>query len=60
VVLKDRNGDELNDDGTRHRDNWFLQQIDRANFTALDRKMDAERRERERRNDEFWERHGRK
>jgi len=52
-MLRDRDGDELNDDGTRKCDNWFRQQRDIANFTAFDRRMEAEQREREEKDERF-------
>jgi hypothetical protein len=35
-------------------DTWFQQQRDRANFTAMNRKFEAENAERTRKSDEFW------
>ena len=54
MSLRDRQGHELHDDGTRVGDTWFQQQRDRANFTAMGRKFDAENAERKRKIDEFW------
>ena len=55
MSLRDRQGRELSDDGTRVGDTWFQQQRDRANFTAMSRKFEAENSKRRQENDEFWE-----
>ncbi len=52
-TLRDHDGNELHNDGTRRMDNTLLQIIDRANGTArrrLDEAEDLQRREREK----FW------
>lgn len=54
MSLRDRQGHKLNDDGTRVGDTWFQQQRDRANFTAMSRKFEAENLERRQKNEEFW------
>lgn len=45
--LKNRDGNELYDDGTRRKDNVFLQIIDRANGTASRRRDEAEQLQRD-------------
>jgi hypothetical protein len=54
MSLHDKQGRELNDDGTRVGDTWFQQQRDRANFAAMSRKFEAESLERRQKTDEFW------